>query len=220
MKIVIFGGGGFAIEVASYMAEQRINHPSLQIEGIIDEGEPRIAEAEAVLSHSLTHWADPSGVPWQSDHRVVVAVGEPLVRHTAFERLKSDGLEFYTLVHPTAHVAATASLGDGAIVCPFGFVGPFARVGDNAVLNTFASAGHHSTIEASAVLSPYAALNGAARLGRASFMGSRATIAPGVSVGENSKVSAGSVVSRDAQSNSMIAGNPAKSRIMFRSLAG
>lgn len=41
-------------------------------------------------------------------------------------------------------------------------------------------------------------------------MGIGATILPGVTVGENSIVGAGSVVTKDVPDNTIVAGNPAK----------
>lgn len=42
------------------------------------------------------------------------------------------------------------------------------------------------------------------------FIGARALVMPGVTVGENSIVAAGAVVTKDVPSNSVVAGNPAK----------
>lgn len=42
------------------------------------------------------------------------------------------------------------------------------------------------------------------------FIGARALIMPGVTVGENSIVAAGSVVTKDVKPNTVVAGNPAK----------
>lgn len=42
------------------------------------------------------------------------------------------------------------------------------------------------------------------------FIGARALIMPGVTIGENSIVAAGSVVTKDVKPNTVVAGNPAK----------
>lgn len=49
-------------------------------------------------------------------------------------------------------------------------------------------------------------------LGKRAWIGSHATILPGVTIGENSVVGAGSVVTRDVPPNTIVAGNPAKFR--------
>ena len=45
---------------------------------------------------------------------------------------------------------------------------------------------------------------------RRAWIGAGATILPGVTIGENSVVGAGSVVTRDVESNIIVAGNPAR----------
>lgn len=47
-------------------------------------------------------------------------------------------------------------------------------------------------------------------LERNSWIGSNATILPGITIGENSVVAAGSVVTKDVPANTIVAGNPAK----------
>jgi acetyltransferase-like isoleucine patch superfamily enzyme len=42
------------------------------------------------------------------------------------------------------------------------------------------------------------------------WIGASATILPGITVGENSIVGAGSIVTKDVPDNTMVAGNPAK----------
>ena len=45
---------------------------------------------------------------------------------------------------------------------------------------------------------------------RRAWIGAGATILPGVTIGDNSVVGAGSVVTRDVESNTIVAGNPAR----------
>jgi acetyltransferase-like isoleucine patch superfamily enzyme len=48
------------------------------------------------------------------------------------------------------------------------------------------------------------------RIGRHCFIGARSIILPGITIGDESVVAAGSVVTKDVPSNSVVAGNPAK----------
>lgn len=48
------------------------------------------------------------------------------------------------------------------------------------------------------------------RIGKRCFIGARSIILPGVTIGDEVVVAAGSVVTRDVPSNSLVAGNPAK----------
>lgn len=45
---------------------------------------------------------------------------------------------------------------------------------------------------------------------RRAWIGAGATILPGITIGENSVVGAGSVVTKDVEPNTIVAGNPAR----------
>lgn len=47
-------------------------------------------------------------------------------------------------------------------------------------------------------------------IGKRAWIGAGATILPGVSVGDNAVVGAGSVVTHDVEPNTIVAGNPAR----------
>jgi hypothetical protein len=145
----------------------------------------------------------------------VIGVGEPAIRRRLSERLASRDSQFLTLAHPLAYVAESARLGEGCMCAPFSFVGPGARLGDNVVLNTFASVGHDADVGEFSVLSPYAAVNGDARVGREVFLGTHATVTPCRAVGSHSKISAGSVATRDVPEGCLVVGNPGKARVLF-----
>jgi sugar O-acyltransferase (sialic acid O-acetyltransferase NeuD family) len=206
--LVIAGAGGFGREVLGYIRDLE-----LDLAGFVDDN-PDALNTHETGSSIVASFADvdPREFTW------LIAVGDPLVRRRLASRVTSGGGALGQLIHPTAYVSPTASLGPGTIICPFGFVANAASVGANVVVNTYASIGHDATIGDDTVFSPYAAANGNVELGNAVFLGTSAVVTPGKTVGAYSKVSAGTVCSRSFQPGSMIAGNPAKGRVMFQVL--
>ncbi len=53
-------------------------------------------------------------------------------------------------------------------------------------------------------------LCGKIHIKRNAWIGARAVILPGVTVGENAVVAAGAVVTKDVQANTVVGGNPAR----------
>jgi len=127
------------------------------------------------------------------------------------DRLKSDfGLEFRSLLHPTAAISATAHVGEGAIVNAGGIVGSFARLGEFCLVNRGATIGYGATVEAFANIGPGANLAGRVGVGRGAAVGIGATILNGVTVGDGAVVAAGALVNRDVAPHTLVAGSPAR----------
>ena len=205
MGVVLIGGGGFAKEVAQYALDV-----GKSIKGILSKEAP----SAELAAHA--HLGDEASYAIAADDEFVIAIGDARIRQRAYAGLEARGVRWASIVHPTAYIAPSAQLGPGAIICPFAFVGVHARLGAHVVLNTYASVGHDAIVGDCTVFSPYSCINGWANLGEAVFLGSQAVVTPKVVLGGISKVAAGSVVTQDAPRGSLLMGNPAKGRVMFR----
>jgi sugar O-acyltransferase (sialic acid O-acetyltransferase NeuD family) len=208
---IIFGAGGFGIEIASYLKD--LGQP---VHNIIDEGgAPRIEDMKSVLGPDLTFHNTLESLSEIKDCPVIIALGDPALRQKVANKLLQQGFTLGRAVHPSAYVASSARVQVGCIVAPFAFVGPFAKLGFNAAVNVRASVGHDACVEAHCVLSPHVALNGNTHCGEAAFFGAGAIMLPGTRLGPYSKVSAGSVIKGDFPAGFLLHGNPAKGRQMF-----
>lgn len=145
----------------------------------------------------------------------VTAVGNCAQKVRAVEIL-GPHVHWTNVVHPSAYVAPSARLGTGIVLAPFTYVGLDCELGDHVTLNAYASTGHDSQVGACTILSPYAAITGCAVLEDEVFLGMHAAVVPRTRVGRRSNVAAGAVVTRDVPAGSLVAGNPAKGRIMYR----
>jgi sugar O-acyltransferase (sialic acid O-acetyltransferase NeuD family) len=204
-RILIVGAGGFGREVLLWARAVWPSQCGL-IAGFLsaDAGRPNGQACP------LPILADPSRFEPEPGDALILAIGIPETRRVVAESLESRGAKFLTLVHPTAIVAPTASIGAGSIVCPFSIVSDSAKVGRFALLNYHTSLGHDATAGDYAVLSPYATLGGAARIGNDVFMGMHASVGPGKHVGARSKVSANACALTDAPSDSIVFGVPGR----------
>lgn len=206
MAIVLVGGGGFAKEVVQYIWDAQLG----PIKGVLSCDQP--ARELSMLAYLGD---DDSYLPSEGD-TFLMAIGDARRRAAIWERLQGRGASWSTLIHPTSYVAPSATVSPGVIVCPFAFVGVHSKLAGNVVLNTYASVGHDAVVGASSVLSPYACANGGATIGTAVFLGSHAVVTPNIAIGDICKIAAGSVVTEDAPRGSLLIGNPARGRVMFR----
>jgi len=203
-NLIIVGAGGFGLEVAAYAEDiVRAGQQSFTLKGFLDD-----TKAPGT-KHGGYPILGPTDMPPVCNAVYVIAVGTPENRKILYNRLEGVGTRFATLVHPACHVAATARLGVGTVLAPFSLVGPETQIGAQCVLNVYTTVGHEGRIGDFCVLSPYASVHGAAALGSGIFMGGQAFVTARTRVGDNVKISAGSVVYNDIPNDAMVMGNPA-----------
>lgn len=222
-QLVVFGGGSLAVEIAAYVADMRDAHDSGAVSGerwaisdVVSDSTPRADDLRRQARADPEFHADLGSVSDLARKSVVIAIGDPAVRHRIYRQLLDAGVRLATLVHPRAYVAGTASIGPGCVIAPFAFVGPFATLGANVVLNVGAIVGHDVVLGTSCVLSPGAKMNGFAKSGDVAFLGAGAVMQSKAALGSYGKLSAGSVLTGIAGDGFLMHGNPAAGRQMVK----
>ncbi len=118
--------------------------------------------------------------------------------------LLEHGVSVPSYVHRTAVISPASSLGVGALIFPYTVISRNANVEDGVVANVFCGIGHGSRVGACSVLSPYAVLNGDAAVGPGCFLGTRATLYPGVEIGAECTVDSHTGVSSSTKDRQFI----------------
>jgi len=139
----------------------------------------------------------------------IIGIGNNAVRKTFAEKY---AVNWATLIHPSAQIAAGVTLGEGTVVMAGAIVNPCACVGVHCIINTGAIVEHDNIIEDYAHISPRAALGGTVRIGIATHVGIGATIKNNISICDHCVVGAGAVVVKDITIPGTYIGIPAKER--------
>lgn len=139
----------------------------------------------------------------------VIAIGDNRAREDIARRLQGD-VEWASIVHPRAVVAAGVLIGPGSVVAAGSVIQPDSRIGEHVIVNTASSIDHDCMVGDFAHIGPGARLTGCVSIGEGVLVGAGVTIVPGVSVGEHSTIGAGSVVLRDVPSHAVAVGVPAR----------
>jgi len=202
---IVVGAGGHAKVVAEALAAA-----GRPVRGFVDPSAP----VGAPVVHGAV-LGDDGWLAAVSARERIVAVGVGATSSVALRRriidsLLAAGATVTGCRHPSAVVAASATVDPTAQILALALVNPSATVGAHAVVYSGAVVEHDCTVGAFAYLSPRAVLCGGARVGEGAFIGAAATVLPGVSVGEGATVAAGAVVVDDVPAGTTAVGVPAR----------
>jgi sugar O-acyltransferase (sialic acid O-acetyltransferase NeuD family) len=173
------GAGSFASEVAEWAQDA-----GFEIAGLIQLLDPSRGETQIDGFPVLALDAVPR------DAAVVVAAGGNRSEH--WSRLRARGCVGTTVVHPHAHVSATAELGPGCVVAPGAVIGASTVIGEHTLISRGVLVGHHDTIGTFVSLLP------GANLASHIVVGDRATVAMGAVVIDHTRIGADAVVAAGA----------------------
>ena len=154
------------------------------------------------------HWVDELGELSQT-HQAVVALTTTL-RADYVEQAASYGIPFGSVVHPTARIARTSSVGKGSIVSAGVVVAAHTRIGSHVLLNRGALVGHHTTLGNCVSVNPGANIAGACRIENQACVGMGALVLAHVKVGHGAIIGAGAVVTKDVPDRALVLGIPAR----------
>lgn len=167
-----------------------------------------VAEAAIATVGEIAAYVDPRPAEWlRAAHLFsdadVKATGIPVIigmGGVTVSQLKARLalLDFYlgrghpapAIVHPEAHVSASARLESGAIVLAGAVVQPGAVIGRGAIVNTRAVVEHDSAIGQGSHVAPGSIVLGGCRVGRCAMIGAGAVVLPGAVVDDETLVPA------------------------------
>jgi sugar O-acyltransferase (sialic acid O-acetyltransferase NeuD family) len=141
----------------------------------------------------------------------VVAIGgaKGKERVDIYNFLMNEGLEVEALVHKSAIVTNSATIGQGSQILANVFIGSEAVVGEFCIVNSSSSIDHECSLGVGVHVAPGAVLAGDVTVEDHAFIGANSTILPGVRIGFGAIIGAGAVVTRDVTAGLCVVGNPA-----------
>lgn len=136
-----------------------------------------------------------------------VSIGNSEIRARIQNQLQKIGP---ALVHPSAVVSSSASLGNGTVVMPRAVINADTQVGIGVIVNSGAVIEHDCNIGNYSHICPNAALAGGVSVGQHSWIGIGSSVIQLRSIGNNATVGAGAVVINNVADDETVVGNPAK----------
>ncbi|MET3697642.1 UDP-perosamine 4-acetyltransferase [Bacillus oleivorans] len=132
------------------------------------------------------------------------------LRKNLFEYFKSKNYSFSNVIHPSAVISGSVTLGEGVQILAGSVIQAFSEIADNTIINTFASVDHDCEIGKHCHIAPGTILSGGITVGEGTHIGTGATVIQNVHIGKKVLIGAGSLVLHDIADNKKVYGTPAK----------
>jgi len=204
-NLIIIGAGEFGREVHTWVLQAIAHGTPWVLRGFLDNRPDALRgyDCGVPILGSIAGY-----VPGPDDE-FLCAIGEPRDKRTCYEIMTAKGARFATLVHPTALVGRNVMVGPGTLLCPYTQLSCDITLGKLVTFGTYSNTAHDTAFGDFAQISGSCEINGRAIVEEGAFLGSHATILPGVRVGAYAFVGAGSVVLKSVKAGVKVFGNPA-----------
>lgn len=204
-SLLVFGGGGHGKVVADAALAA-----GLRVLGFADDDASLRGDVILGLPVSAIGIEEAAALCNAHSAELVLAIGDNRRRANMFDRALALGLRMATIVHPSAVVAPSASVGVGTVVFARAVINPDCRIGDDVIVNTAASLDHDNLIGTHAHISPGAVLGGTVTVGEGTHVGIGVCVRNNITIGAWSVVGAGAAVVSDVPDDVVAYGVPAR----------
>ena len=144
--------------------------------------------------------------------KLFAPIADNKLREKIYKEGKEKGYEFISYISSKCTNFAY-SIGENCFILEDNTLQPFTTIGNNVVLWSGNHIGHHSTIEDNVFVTSHVVISGHCQIKKGAYLGVNSTIRDGVTIGENSVVGMGAVVTKSIPDNQTWIGSPAKQKI-------
>jgi acetyltransferase EpsM len=211
-KLIIIGGG----EHARVVAEAAHSRPDLwDLQGFVERKPcPRMEQESGLACLGTDEDASFLACAATSTWFVlgVGGIGPSTIRRDLIQRYAAAGNKWASIIHSTAHVSPSATVGKGAVILSGVVVNCGAVLGDHCVINSGAVIEHDVRVGSFVQVSTGSVIGGGAVLEEDCYVGLGARVRDHVTVGSGAMVGMGAAVVATVPMGLTVVGVPARVR--------
>ena len=208
--VVIYGGGGFAREVAWLV--DSMPEAKMKVVCFIDDNQKTAGSfLNEIPVYSLK-------TAWElfPNARIISGIGSPMTRELVMNKARKLGFECLSLIHPNVELSKWVEIGAGVVICAGSILTTNIKLHDHVQINLDCTIGHDVIMGEYTTLAPGVHVSGNVHLGNRVYIGTGANIINGsednpLIIADDAVVGAGACVVRDVPSGDTVVGVPAKS---------
>jgi len=210
-QVAIYGGGGFAREVAWLIQSCNDGDTAYQVVCLIDDD----VAAHGTLLNGIPVVGLETARQRFPQANVVGAVGSPHTRQLLMEKAMAAGFHFETIIHPRVERSTWIEIGAGTVVCAGTILTTNIVLGQHVQINLDCTIGHDVNMGDYTTLAPGVHVSGCVQFGRRAYVGTGAVILNGtrddpIVIGEDAVVGAAACVTKSVPAGVTVVGVPAR----------
>jgi len=204
-KLILIGAGGharIAIDIA--------NLNNFKILGIIDLNYKQKKKTEYINSYPVIGGLEKLKNFETKNIKAFISIGDNITRKKYYKILLNRNFSVINLIHPSAIISKSVSLGSGVMVGPGAIINANSMIKDNVIINSGSIIEHEVTVFSHSHCAPRSIVAGRSIIGETVVVGAGSIIIENLEIGKNSIIAAGSTVIKKVANNLLIAGTPGK----------
>ena len=207
-KIAIYGAGGFGREVHSLIEQINIKSQIYEFIGYFDDG---VSKREIINGFPVLGGISEAN-NWTNIIELVFAIGDPKTKKHIISQIVNKNISFPVLIHPNVVIGDFKYniIGAGSIICAGNIITVNIEIGQHVILNLACTTGHDTKIGNYCSFMPTTSISGEVIIEDCVYIGTGTKINNLISIGENTIVGSGAVVSKTLPPNCTAVGIPAK----------
>lgn len=210
-QIAIYGGGGFAREVAWLVQSCNQDSETYRVACFIDDNQA----LHGTSLHDIPVMSLQAARRRFPQAAVVGGIGSPKIRQLVMNKAATAGFAFETIVHPRVERSQWIEIGAGTVICAGNILTTDITLGRHVQINLDCTIGHNVVMGDYATLAPGVHVSGYVRIGQRVYVGTGAVIINGtqaepVVIEDDVVIGAGACVVRSVPVGLTVVGVPAK----------
>lgn len=209
--IAIYGGGGFAREVAWLIESCNVPEEKYRIVCFIDDNsaiQGQVLNEIPVLSFEDACEKFPR-------FQIISGIGSPQIREKTMQKVAAAGIDMGTIIHPRAEKSRWVEIGSGSVICAGNILTTNITLGKHVQINLDCTIGHDVIMGDYTTLAPGVHVSGWVHLGKRVYVGTGANIINGTSIkplviDDDAVIGAGACVTKSISNGVTVVGVPAK----------